>query len=259
VATREERAGSFGTIAADYDRLRPSPAPEALDWLVPAGADVAVDLAAGTGLFSRPLAERVRHVIAVEPDARMRQVLAERSPGVEVVAGTGESMPLPDASVDAVFVSSAWHWLDPRRAVPEIARVLRDGGRLGVVWTSRDRDVAWVRDLDRLPGEPPWDGASERRHRRDRDVDLELVDGVLFDGVERHSFAFTRRMTVDDVVEMAGTYSAVITAEPDVRAGVLQRAREAVARHYPGAEVVDFPTRTWCWRGQRVKRAYLPS
>jgi SAM-dependent methyltransferase len=254
VATREERAGSFGTIAADYDRLRPSPAPEALDWLVPPGCDVAVDLAAGTGLFTRPLAARVRHVIAVEPDARMRQVLAERSPGIEVLEGTGESIPVPDASADAVFVSSAWHWLDPPRALPEIARVLRDGGRLGVVWTSRDRDVPWVRDLDRLPGEPAWDGAREHQHRRHRDVDLEHVEGVLFDEVERHNIAFTRRMAVDDVVELAGTYSAVITAEPDIREGVLQRARETVTRHYPGAEVVEFPTRTWCWRGRRVKR-----
>ena len=63
---------------------------------------------------------------------------------------------MPDASADGVFVSSAWHWLDPERAVPEIGRVLRDGGRLGVIWTSRDRDVDWVRDLAAAAG--PADG-----------------------------------------------------------------------------------------------------
>jgi SAM-dependent methyltransferase len=254
MATRAQRAQSFGSIASDYDRLRPAPAPEAVDWLVPDGCEVAVDVAAGTGLFTRPLAERVARVIAVEPDPKMRSVLAERSPGIEVVEGTGESIPLPDAFADAVFVSSAWHWLDPTRALPEIARVLRDHGRLGVLWTSRDRDVEWVRDLDRLPGDPPWDGAAEGRHRRHRDVDLELVDRELFERVERNSFARTRPARIDEIVELAGTYSAVITAPPDVRATVLANARAALQRRFPGTDTVDFPIRSWCWRAQRVAR-----
>jgi SAM-dependent methyltransferase len=252
VASRAERAQSFGAIAEDYDRLRPSPAPEALDWLVPAGCEVAVDVAAGTGLFTRPLAERVARVIAVEPDPQMRAVLAVRSPEVEVLEGTGESIPLPDASADALFVSSAWHWMDPDRAIPEIARVLRDGGRFGVLWTSRDRDVEWVRGLDRLPGERPRDGAAEVRHRQHRDV--ELSEGGSFTHVERMSYPSTRRMTIGDVVELASTYSAVITASPDDREAVLARARSTVEQRFPGAAAIDFPIRSWCWRADRVPR-----
>ena len=134
---------SFGAIADDYDRLRPQPLAEAVDWLLPDDCRAAVDVGAGTGLLTRALANRVAQVTAVEPDPRMRAVLRTRSPGVRVLAGTGEAIPLPDASVDGVFVSSAWHWMDPDRAVPEIARVLRDGGRLGVIWTSRDRESGW--------------------------------------------------------------------------------------------------------------------
>ena len=154
VTFEDEKATSFGNVAESYDRVRPGPAPEALDWLVPDGCEVAVDLAAGTGLFTRELLGRAARVVAVEPDARMREVLARRSPEVDVREGWGEAMPLPDASADAVFVSTAWHWLDPARAVPEIARVLRPGGRLGVIWTTRDRDRDWVAELDllRLPG-----------------------------------------------------------------------------------------------------------
>ena len=142
---------SFGSIAEDYDGLRPQPLWQAVDWLVPPGCEVAVDVGAGTGLFTRALVDRAAQVIAVEPDARMRTVLTARSPGVRVVEGRGESIPLPDASADAVFVSSAWHWMDGERATPEIGRVLRDGGRFGLIWTSRDREVDWVRNLDRLP------------------------------------------------------------------------------------------------------------
>lgn len=135
---------SFGAVAGDYDRLRPSPPPEAIDWLLPDHRDVVVDLAAGTGLLTRALAGKVGRVIAVEPDERMRSVLQARSADVEVLPGRGESIPLPDASADAVFVSSAWHWMDPNLVVPEIGRVLRDGGRFGVIWTGRQRDIAWL-------------------------------------------------------------------------------------------------------------------
>ena len=141
------------------------PAAAAVDWLVPAGCAVAVDLAAGTGLFTRALEGRAGQVVAVEPDERMRHVLAARSAGVRVLDGQAEDIPLPDGCADAVLVSHAWHWFDSERAVPEIARVLTDGGRLGVVWTSRDRGEDWVAGLDviRSPEEPrtrtrPWNG-----------------------------------------------------------------------------------------------------
>lgn len=248
-----ERARSFGTIAEDYDRLRPSPAPAAVDWIVPAGCEVAVDVAAGTGLFTRVVAERVPTVYAVEPDERMRAVLAERSPGVTALAGTGEAIPLPDQSVDALFVASAWHWLDPDRAIPEIMRVLRDGGRLGVLWTSRDRDIEWVCDLDRGPDDPPWDAAAELQHRARRVEGLNEMAG--FEARASTSFGFTRRMSVDEVVEMVSTYSEVITAGESRRSALLEAAREKLTARFPGATVIDVPMRSWCWRGDRERRS----
>lgn len=96
----------------------------------------------------------------------MRAVLAARSPGARAVAGRGEVIPVPDASADGIFVSSAWHWLDPGQAVPEIARVLRDGGRLGVIWTSRDRQTDWVTELNRVSRPRPVQPAGDARSRR---------------------------------------------------------------------------------------------
>ncbi len=249
---------SFGAVAEDYDRLRPSPPGDAVAWLLPEGCAVAVDVAAGTGLLTRALARQVPTVIAVEPDPRMRAVLSARSPDVRVVDGRGEALPLPDASADAILISSAWHWLDPVRAVPEIARVLRDGGRLGVTWTSRDREVDWVRVLDRFrpPGsaEPVEDAAGVTvRCRRHRDV--MLPEGGLFENVERTTFAFTRPMTIDDIVDMLATYSGVITADPQERAVGGRRARAVLEQRFPGADEIDVPMRSWCWRADRAARA----
>src|SRR5580693_88698 len=209
---------SFGAIADDYDRLRPSPPEAAVGWLVPAGCQVAVDLGAGTGLLSRALARRVPRVIAVEPDERMAAVLRARDPAIEVARGRGEAIPLPDASADGLFISSAWHWMDPERAVPEIARVLRDGGRFGVIWTSRDHEVGWVRELNRLR-EPP--GPDDHGRPRPRRREVTLPDGSPFGTAQTASFTFKRTMTISDIVAMLGTYSGLITASPEDRAATL--------------------------------------
>ncbi|OIN80704.1 class I SAM-dependent methyltransferase [Mycobacterium malmoense] len=249
---RQERAMSFGTVAEDYDGLRPQPPQQAVDWLVPPGCEVAVDVGAGTGLFTRALVDKAAQVIAVEPDARMRKVLTARSPGVSVVEGRGESIPLPDASADAVFVSSAWHWMDDERAVPEIGRVLRDGGRFGLIWTSRDREVDWVRNLDRLPGQDTSEAESADRIRRR--LDVVLPQPSIFHNIARETFRFVRTMPVEDVVAMLGTYSRVIVASADDRARRLAQACAALEARFPGSDVIDVPMRAWCWRADRIAR-----
>ena len=259
---------SFGSIASDYDRLRPRPSPAAVDWLLPARRDVVVDLGAGTGLLSRVLAGKAGHVIAVEPDDRMRSVLQDRSPGVEVLAGRGEAIPLPDGSADVVLVSSAWHWMDPELAVPEIARVLRDHGRFGLLWNSRDRSAQWIRTADWFRAEdlpaaqtpagmgspaevsqspPPetleWDG------RR-----VPMAAPCRFENIETAVFRFSRWMTPSDLADMLTTYSRIITADPDVRAAGRARAAAALAAEFPGAREIEVPMQSRCWRADRTAR-----
>ena len=100
---QQRRAISFGAIAQDYDRSRPGPPDAALDWLLPTTLDTVGEIGAGTGLLTRKLVSRATEVFAVEPDARMRAHLAERSPTVHALDGRGESVPLPDASLSALL------------------------------------------------------------------------------------------------------------------------------------------------------------
>src|ERR1700722_3381606 len=258
VTFEEKKATSFGGVAESYDRVRPGPAPAALDWLVPDGCEVAVDLAAGTGLFTRELLDRVARVVAVEPDPRMRAVLAARSPELDVREGWGEAMPLPDASADAVFVSTAWHWLAPARAVPEIARVLRPGGRLGVIWTTRDRDQDWVAELDllRLPGINDQEAGGPRtveevRASLDRHPTVALPDGAEFADQETASFRFTRMVSIDDALAWLASNSAFITASAADRAVGLASCREALERRPGDASAIEMPMRSSCWRARR--------
>ena len=244
---------SFGTIAAEYDRLRSGPPEAAIDWLLPAAPKVAVDLGAGTGLLSRALARRVPRVIAVEPDDRMAAVLRTRDPVIEVRQGRGEAIPLPDASADAVFISSAWHWMEPAKAAAEVARVLRDGGRFAVIWTGRDRESDWLR---------PELWFAESGVDRDRNWarsnigqrESELPHGGEFTNIETRTFLFNQSMTPSDLVEMLATHSRIITSAAADQDLGRARAIAAIRARFPAADVIDVPMRARCWRADRIAR-----
>jgi ubiquinone/menaquinone biosynthesis C-methylase UbiE len=147
-------ARGFQAGAAAYEAARPGYPDEAVAVLTEA-LDIApgrsvCDLAAGTGKFTRRLVELGADVTAVEPVAGMRDQLRSVLPTVEVVEGTAEEIPLPDASVDVVTVAQAFHWFDAPAALAEIRRVLRPGGGLALLWNERDEASAWVAEMSRL-------------------------------------------------------------------------------------------------------------
>jgi SAM-dependent methyltransferase len=136
-----------------YDDARP-PWPVAVEGflrsIAPAGAwRVAVDLAAGTGRLTERVVAVADAVIAVEPSAAMRAVLAARLPAARTLDGTAEAMPLPGGAADLVVAGNAFHWFDPDPAGAEIARVLRPGGTVVTLWNQAE----W----------PPWFGELSAR------------------------------------------------------------------------------------------------
>ena len=246
---RARRAQSFGTIAQDYARFRPPPPAQAVDWLLPGGTRTVIDIGAGTGALTRLLVERVSEVIAVEPDARMRAVLAEALPRAAVRNGRAEALPVADASADAVLGSSMWHWVDEPAAIAEAARVVRPGGVLGVLWSGPDRRAPWIAEFLERPGRRPEVRAERREHR-----EVHMPPDAPFEEPETMIFEWTRTTTVDALVRMAGTYSGVITMSDDDRREYLA-ALEARAREHPalaGRTEVEQAMRCFCWRAVRT-------
>ena len=119
---KAQRSGSFGAVADLYERYRPGPPLEIVEWFVPTPVARAVDLGAGTGALTRLLAARADEVVAVEPDERMRAVLGDVVPNARAVDGRGEAIPLGDGTADAVAASSSWHWMHARSIVRRAAR-----------------------------------------------------------------------------------------------------------------------------------------
>lgn len=150
----EVAATGFGAGAAAYERGRPGYPDDAVAWLAERlgiGPDRDVlDLAAGTGKFTRLLVPLGARLCAVEPVAAMRTQFATAVPEVPVVAGTADAIPFPDARFHAVTVAQAFHWFDRPEVAAEIGRVLRPGGGLGLVFNERDTREPWVAELSRL-------------------------------------------------------------------------------------------------------------
>ena len=219
---RAARGRSFGGAADAYAAGRPTYPEEAIAWLVEGAARV-VDVGAGTGKLTAGLvAAGCEVVAAVDPDAGMLAALEGAVPGVPVLVGTAESVPLPDASVDAAVLGQAWHWVDPEAASAELGRVVRAGGALGLVWNIRDDREPWVAELGRI-----MHGSDAEQMIAEGGVRVAAPFGPL---VER-TVEWTMPRTPEEILAMAASRSYLIAMPADQRAGVLDRIRELLASH----------------------------
>ena len=240
--SRTVHAASFEHAARAYQRGRPPYPPALLEWVVPRGARRVLDLGAGTGKLTTLLTAAGLDVVAVEPSASMRDQLAAVAPRSAVLAGTAESIPLPDASVDAVVVAQAWHWVDPRLAVPEVARVLRPGGRLSLVWNVRDHTEPWVALLDTVL----------ERHTR-REIDTEPEVGAPFTDVDRTEIRWRHRLGRGELLDMVASRSYVIVLDEQQRRDLLGDVTELLDTHpdLRGRAEFELPYVTRCTRARR--------
>ena len=254
-------ARSFGSVAEDYDRWRPGLDPAVVDWLLPGPVERAIDVGAGTGKLARLLVGKASDLVCVEPDARMRAVLVRNVPEAIVREGQGERIPVGDASADAVLVASAWHWMDHEAAVAEVARVLRPGAVLGVVWSGLDRTADWFETIRaRVAGDPAVEPGSVLAALVDRAVTddqthvLEFPAGAPFDPPERRGLTWEQSTTAEDLVGLLRTVSGVIVLPDDRRRAVIAEARHLLRRYggLDGGAVVTLPFRADCWRTRRT-------
>lgn len=227
MSSSADRAQSFGAEAARYDRVRPSYPPEAVAFVLPAGAVGVVDVGAGTGKLTAALVGRGLQVVAVEPDGDMRAVLADSVPSADLRNGTAEQLPVDDCAADAVVFGQSWHWAEPASAAAEAARVLRPGGSLGLLWNMDDDTVDWVAKLGRLTGSSGNVTAFEEPgpiigfcagHRRDVVWRHCLDRGDLLDLVSTWSLVSTlpqgdRQGVLDEVARLVQTDPAIADAD----------------------------------------------
>ncbi|MFG3054370.1 class I SAM-dependent methyltransferase [Kitasatospora sp. NPDC048239] len=235
-----ELAASFGGVAAEYDRGRPSYPDELFDELerlagrTLKGARV-LDVGAGTGIATRLLAARGAEVIGVEPSPGMGAQYLASSPGLPLVKGTGDELPFHDHSADLVTYAQAFHWTRAERSVPEAIRVLRPGGALATWWNVKDAGVGWVRAMGErlstaLSGIYHGYGAVNEIVGHLAPYDLRIDTAVL---------RWERRVTVDHVITDLTSRSYLASLAPEERAPLLAVEREALLAEFPDGWVIE--------------------
>jgi ubiquinone/menaquinone biosynthesis C-methylase UbiE len=251
---------STARAVAAYERGRPGYPPEAVAEVarvlgIGPGSAV-LDLAAGTGKLTRQLLATGATILAVEPVAAMRVQLTSALPQVWMLAGIAETIPLPDGSLDAVTVAQAFHWFDGPRAVAELTRVLRPGGRVGLVWNVRDESLAWMAAIgaiiDRYAGVAPRYQDGRWRAAFDQ--------AAGFTPLEQRQFRHVHQLDRAAVVDRFASISFIAALAEPLRMQVLAEIGQVLAAEpsLAGSGPIGLPYRTdlyWCQRRSARPRA----
>jgi SAM-dependent methyltransferase len=256
-------ATGFARAATIYERGRPGYPDEAIarawEGLGLDGSAEVLDLGAGTGKLTRALLARAARVIAVEPLPEMRAALAAALPEVAAVDGTAEQLPLEDGAVDAVWVGEAFHWFANERSLAEIARVLRPGGGLAMLWNVPQagergdvlspkmwKEISAAVDMSLVPRNHPAAGGNWR--------DAFTADSP-FGPLEEAHVEHELHLDAAGLAAFVGSISFVAILDDGPRAELLTRIEDLATRHFAetGTRTASMPYRCdvfWTRRGQ---------
>lgn len=244
----------FSTQAVTYAQGRPDYPRQLTGWLADTlhldALSSVIDLGAGTGKFTRLLSTLAPTLIAVEPVAAMGAQLTKLLPDVRLVNGTAESIPLPAASADAVVCAQAFHWFSTEAALAEIHRVLKPGGRLGLVWNVRDESVDWVAAITDII--TPYEGDTPRFHTgRWR----EAFTGEYFSEPEMTCFPYSHVGSPQEVIMDRFLSVSFIAALPEASKAVVTAQLQALIDTHPslkGRDTVAFSYQTQAYVCHRL-------
>ncbi|MCW2858104.1 MAG: class SAM-dependent methyltransferase [Marmoricola sp.] len=236
-ALTRSHARSFAGVAEAYDRARPSYPDESIGWLVPSEKSRVLELGAGTGKLTELLVSAGHDVIATDPLPEMLDHLRRRVPGVAAAVATAERIPLASRSVDVIVCAQAFHWFEHDVAMPEIARVLRPGGVLALVWNMRDEGIPWVRKLGAVIG-------SEDRP----DLAAPLEQCEYFGPVEYGEFRFWQTVRRPGLFDLVRSRSYIATLSEPEREDVLDRVGALYDDYGRGPDGMQLPYLTRCFR-----------
>lgn len=228
-------AQSFEFAADAYERGRPDYPIAAVNTIIQAlgigGQSTVVDLAAGTGKFTRLLIPSEAHIIAVEPVKGMRTALSKFVPNIEILDGTAESMPLPTASIDAITVAQAFHWFRLEEATVEIHRVLRPGGGLALIWNRRDLSQPLQQAIHNIV--TPYRGTA---HPQGSDQWIEEFSRMaLFTPLQEQKFLHSQNIDAEGLIDRVLSFSYMAILSETEKDAVRERLRDltsTLSKHF---------------------------
>jgi SAM-dependent methyltransferase len=226
----------FQLGADSYEKGRPDYADDAVNYLFGelgiSSSSTVVDLAAGTGKFTRHLVAKTHaRVAAIEPVEGMRSKFREGLSATDLIGGLAEWIPLRDSCVDAVVVAQAFHWFDGHSALREIHRVLRSSGGLGLIWNVRDESVEWMSALGEIINEywdaggipRYWEGEWKRCFVQDEEEKKKNKGTDLFTPLHHEEFRYVQRGGYQTMLNRFLSISYISTLPAEEQKVFLQR------------------------------------
>ena len=218
-----ERAESFGSVAEDYDRFRPSYPPQLFDDLVARHPVTALDVGCGTGKAARELAGRGVDVLGLEIDPRMAAVA--RRHGVTVEVSSFETWAAAGRRFDLITAAQSWHWIDPVLGAIKAADLLRPAGTLALFWNHDKPETEFddvyealapqlMADRSRVPSKPTYAEG--------------LAASGRFAEITTREYPWSRTYTTDQWVGYVRTHSDHATLPPDQLDAVTSALRDAI-------------------------------
>ena len=240
---RQQRAASFGSVADAYAAYRPDYPAEAVAWLAGTKPGRVLELGAGTGKLTAGLLALGHDVVASDISAQMLSHLDAAAPGARPLVAGAEQIPLQSSSVDVVIAGQAFHWFVQDRALPEIARVLRPGGVLGMIWNVCDFKVPWVKRLFALIGQT-----------ESRDDEDPVAGSELFTTSEHEVFRHWQEHTRESLIGLMASQSHTAMLSAEDRTDLLTKVGELYDGYGRGRDGMLLP---WHTRGFRSRVAGL--
>jgi ubiquinone/menaquinone biosynthesis C-methylase UbiE len=242
-------ARGFQAVAGEYERARPDYPAEAVDRLIQelevGRAARVLDIGAGTGKLTRMLMPTGARLVGLDPVEAMRRTLAATLPGLPVVGGTAEAMPFRDEAFDAVVAAQAFHWFEGEAALQEAHRVLKQSGRLGLLWNLRDETEPWVSRLTEIIDRYESGAPRERTGRWRQAFSASTAFGTL----HRLRFRHQQRLDREGLVERVASMSFIAILPPDHHQQVLDEVRRLADEVADDRGQVLLPYNTdlyWC-------------
>jgi len=248
-------ARGFQSGADAYERGRPDYSVDAVRHLVErlgiSPASSVLDIAAGTGKFTRHLALTGANIIAVEPVEGMRAKFRNSLPKTDMVAGLAELLPFNSSSLDAVVAAQSFHWFDSAKAVKEIHRVLKPSAGLGLIWNVRDESVPWVADLSKIVNKY-WDAGGIPRYW-EGSWKSGFDGSNLFTPLQLAEFRYVQVSDLPTMLDRFSSISYISTLPESERSAFLESIRELMERWgvISKERMVELPYRVdvfWCYR-----------
>ena len=227
---------------------RRAPYPDAAAaWMVAEGPRRVLDLGSGTGSFAAMLRRAGHEVFCLDRDIDLVAKLPERLGTRLHVAGQVESLPFLSCHFDVVTASATLHRFAPGLAMTEIARVLKPGGHLAVVYNTRDDTVPWVKRLSLL-----LQDADPQAMRGDFGADSvhAVADSPYFARLEHRNFRNWVPITRPQLLAMVERRPAVRDLEPRRRAQLLADVGTVYDGSARPPEPLLLPFQTSCWRAE---------